>query len=212
MEPIGFTLVCVQMPHYDKQQVAFILDDLSRFSARIPFILGTPTINRFVQIMKESDIHDAPTEWQAARVVYEWKQGSWKRTYTELKDGSQNVTVVLWNLTGQPIHLARGHVIGHVMAANSVLEAQCSPKLLKKLEKEDPEVPQPIKLMVPQRQELLLASLKKDDGLDCLKDWLPELTQNGRALLLEFHHIFSLEPNEIGCTNATEHIIKLLKD
>ena len=54
MEPIGFTLVCVQierMPHYDKQQVAFILDNPSRFSARIPVILGTPTINRVIQTM-----------------------------------------------------------------------------------------------------------------------------------------------------------------
>ena len=74
MEPIGFTLVRVQiegMPHHDKQQVAFILDDLSRFSARIPVILGTPTINRVIQTMKESDIHDALMEWQAVRVTYE---------------------------------------------------------------------------------------------------------------------------------------------
>ena len=28
------------------------------------------------------------------------------RTYTKLKDGSQSVSVVLWNLTTQPIHLA----------------------------------------------------------------------------------------------------------
>ena len=34
------------------------------------------------------------------------------RTYTELKDGSWNVSVVLWNLTAQPIHLARLQVIG----------------------------------------------------------------------------------------------------
>ena len=33
------------MPHYDEQQVVFVLDDPSGFSARIPVILGTPTIN-----------------------------------------------------------------------------------------------------------------------------------------------------------------------
>ena len=32
------------------------------------------------------------------------------------------------------------------------------------------------------------------------------------ALLLEFHHVFSLEPNEIGCTDAMEHVIELMKD
>ena len=36
------------------------------------------------------------------------------RTYTELKDGSQSVSIVLRNLTAQPIHLARGQVMGRV--------------------------------------------------------------------------------------------------
>ena len=63
------------MPHYDEQQVAFVLDDPSRFSTRIPIILGTPTINRVIQTMKELEIHDAPTEWQTARIAYDWMQG-----------------------------------------------------------------------------------------------------------------------------------------
>ena len=55
IEPAGFALMRVQiegMPHYDEQQVVFILNDPSGFSARIPVILGTPTINRVVQTMK----------------------------------------------------------------------------------------------------------------------------------------------------------------
>ena len=78
MEPAGFTLMRVQiegMPHYDEQQVVFILDDRSGFSTRIPVILGTPTINMVIQAMKESEIHEAPSEWQAARVTFEWTQG-----------------------------------------------------------------------------------------------------------------------------------------
>ena len=63
------------MPHYDEQQVIFVLDDPSGFSARIPVILGTPTINRVIQTMKESEIQEAPSEWQAARVAFEWMQG-----------------------------------------------------------------------------------------------------------------------------------------
>ena len=187
VEPAGFTLMRVQiegLPHYDEQQVIFVLDDPSGFSTRIPVILGTPTINRVIQTMKETEIHEAPMEWQAARVAFEWTQGfqfrrtslaerlkfptntaedpldldekvlltdkctipgfqsvvahgrtqnmmmmgHWlnvmmqapypddkadlpnglyvMRTYTELKDGSQSVSVVLWNLTARPIHLA----------------------------------------------------------------------------------------------------------
>ena len=78
VEPTGFTLMRVQiegMPHYDEQQVVFVLDDPSGFSARIPVILGTPTINRVVQTMKELEMHDAPSEWQAVRVAFEWMQG-----------------------------------------------------------------------------------------------------------------------------------------
>ena len=44
-EPFGFTLMRVQiegMPHYDEQQVVFVLDDPSRFSARILSSLAPP--------------------------------------------------------------------------------------------------------------------------------------------------------------------------
>ena len=76
--PIGFTLIRVQierLPHYDEQQVIFVLDDPCGFSARIPVILGTPTINRVIQTMKETEIHEAPSEWQAARVAFWWMPG-----------------------------------------------------------------------------------------------------------------------------------------
>ena len=144
--------------------------------------------------MKELEIHDTPTEWQTARLAYEWMQGFHfhqtgvskrlrfpsnttedptdldekvlltdkctipgfqsiivhgrtqntmmmghclnvmtqvpypdnkadlpngvyiMRMYTELKDGSQSVAIVLWNLTARPIHLARGRVIGQVFS------------------------------------------------------------------------------------------------
>ena len=134
------------------------------------------------------------------------------RTYTELKDGSWSVSIMLQNLTAWPIHLARGRVMGQVVAANAVPDAQCLPDLLKKLDDEDPDRPEPVKLLTQQRQDLLLATLQKDGGLDHLKEWLPDLAWKAVALLLEFHHVFSLEPNEIGCMDAMEHVIELMKD
>ena len=98
------------------------------------------------------------------------------------------------------------------MATNAVPDAKCSPDLLKKLDDEDPDSPEPVKLLTQQRQDLLLAVLQKDGGLDHLKEWPPDLARKVVALLLEFHHVFSLEPNEIGCMDATEHVIKLMKD
>ena len=252
VEPAGFTLMRVQtegMPHYDEQQVVFVLDDPSGFSTRIPVILGTPTINRVIQTMKESEIHEAQSEWQAARVTFEWTQGfqlrrislaerlkfltntaedpldldkkvlltdkctipgfqsiiahgrtqntmmmgHWlnvmmqapypddkadlpnglfvMRTYTELKDGIWSVSIVLRNLTTWPIHLAQGWVMGRVVATNAVPDGQCLPDLLKKLDDEDPDRPEPVKLSTQQRQDLLLATLQKDGRLDCLKEW-----------------------------------------
>ena len=82
----------------------------------------------------------------------------------------------------------------------------------KKLGDEGEDKPEPTKLSTQQRQELRLNALEKDSRLDHLKDWLPELAKWAKALLLEFHHVFPLEPNEIGCTDATKHVIELMKD
>ena len=45
------------------------------------------------------------------------------KTYTELLDGSCNVSVVLHNLTGKPVHLAARRPIVRVVAANAIPEA-----------------------------------------------------------------------------------------
>ena len=99
-----------------------------------------------------------------------------------------------------------------MVAANAIPVAQCSPDLLRKLVDENKDKPEPTKLSMQQRQDLLLAALQKDGRLDYLKEWPPDLAKKAIALLLEFHHVFSLEPNEIGCTGTTKHIIELMKD
>ena len=96
------------------------------------------------------------------------------RTYTDLEPGSRWVTVVVRNMTSRPIHLAKGKIVARVQAANLVPEATPSPELLKKLEADSPAVDKP-QLTVKERQELLLTALKKDGGLDRLKDWPPAL-------------------------------------
>ena len=44
----------------------------NRFSAQIPVILSTPTINWVVKTMKESEFNTAPMEWQSAWVAHKW--------------------------------------------------------------------------------------------------------------------------------------------
>ena len=126
------------------------------------------------------------------------------KTYTELKDGSQNVSIVLRNLTSKTVHFSAGHCVARVSAANEVPEAVPSPELAKKLGEEDTE--KAPKLTVEERQELLMKLLRENGGLEQLKEWPPEL-----AMKFE-HHIFSLDKNEIGCTDAAKHVIELMDD
>ena len=88
-------------------------------------------------------------------------------------------------------------------------EAKTSADFLKKLEELEPS-PEQKKLTIPERQELLMELLKKDGRLDKLKGWPPDLALEFERMLLEHHHIFSLDKNEIGCTDTAEHIIELL--
>ena len=49
-------------------------------------------------------------------------------------------------------------------------------------------------------------SIGKLDG----PGWSPQTALKAKRLLMEFHHMFSLEPNEMGCTDTAEHTIELL--
>ena len=54
--------------------------------------------------------------------------------------------------------------------------------------------------------------LWEDGSLEQLKEWPPELVVKFKWMLMEHHHIFSLEKNEIGCTDTTEHVFELMDD
>ena len=132
------------------------------------------------------------------------------KTYTELHDGSCNVSVVLRNLTGKPVHLPAGRPVARVVAANAIPDATPSPEFIRKLDELEPDQDPPQKMTIEDRQKLLLELLRKDGRLDKLKEWLPELALQFECMLMEHHNIFSLERNEIGCTDAAEHVIELL--
>ena len=130
-----------------------------------------------------------------------------QRVYTELKDGGRNVSTVLCNGTGKPMHLAAGQLVGHIVAANMVLDAVASLELEAKLAKDgEPEAA----LTTEQHQELLMKVLEENGSLGKLDGWKKETALKAKRLLMEFHHLFSLERNEIGYTAATEHVIELL--
>ena len=55
---------------YDEDQIALVIPDLSNFAAQIPVILGTPTIGRVVNIMKEVEVDTLVMPWANARVAH----------------------------------------------------------------------------------------------------------------------------------------------
>ena len=63
MEPLGYVMFRVQIPHvpsYDEDQVTLVVVEDSNFLKKCRVVLGTPTINRAVRAMKESEMEDAP--------------------------------------------------------------------------------------------------------------------------------------------------------
>ena len=70
---------------------------------------------------------------------------------------------------------------------------------------QDPHLPN---LTTRQRQGKVFEEL----DLSELNLWLPELAEAACQLLAEYHNVFSLEPAELGCTQSTKHMIKVMDD
>ena len=57
---------------YDEDQVALVVLEDSNFLRKCQVVLGTPTINRAIQAMKESEMENAPEAWQSTQHTYEF--------------------------------------------------------------------------------------------------------------------------------------------
>ena len=71
--PLGYIIIWVQVDRvqsYDEDQIALVIPDLSNFVARIPVILGTPTISCFINVMKETEIDTLAMPWVNTRVAH----------------------------------------------------------------------------------------------------------------------------------------------
>ena len=74
-EPLAYVMFRAQIPHipsYDEDQVALVVVEDSHFLKRCQVVLGTPTINRAIRAMRESEMEDAPEAWRSARHSYEF--------------------------------------------------------------------------------------------------------------------------------------------
>ena len=67
-----------------------------------------------------------------------------------------------------------------------------------------PKNPKP-SLSVEEHKEKLMATL----DLLGLDQWPEEKVEHAHKLLMEYHDIFSLDDNELGCTSQVKHNIKV---
>ena len=87
------------------------------------------------------------------------------------------------------------------MSTLPVLATKLSPEMETALGMES----QPEPMSVVARQEKLLEKL----NLDRLVHWSPGNVAAARELVLAYHDVFALESNELGCTSAIEHKIRI---
>ena len=71
VEPIGFVMMNVKVPGvqgYDEDQIAIVMDDPGM--TEWPVILGTPTLYRVMEVIKESEISKLAVPWASSRVSW----------------------------------------------------------------------------------------------------------------------------------------------
>ena len=67
VEPVGFVMMNVKVPGvtgYDEDQIAIVMDDPGM--TEWPVILGTPTIYRVMEVIKESEISKLAVPWASS--------------------------------------------------------------------------------------------------------------------------------------------------
>ena len=121
--------------------------------------------------------------------------------YTRLKNGSSKVSLMVRNISDSHIFLKKGVPVVQVMSASPVPPTELLPETEATLGVEA----QPEPMSVAVRQEKLLEKL----NLDGLAYWCPRNAVAAREQVLAYHDIFTLEGNELGCTSAIEHNIRI---
>ena len=71
VEPIGFILMNIKVPcvwGYDEEQVTLVMDDPEM--SECPIILGTSTLYRVMEVIKESEISKLAVPWSSSRISW----------------------------------------------------------------------------------------------------------------------------------------------
>ena len=122
--------------------------------------------------------------------------------YTMLTTGSKRISVLVQNMTDSTIFLKKGACVVHVVSATLVPPEE--------VPSEPAEGAQALGewMTVQGQQEKLIEKL----NLNGLSEWSPHNAAIVRELLLSYHDTFALEYDELGCTSAIKHEIRLNDD
>ena len=129
-----------------------------------------------------------------------------QNTYSEMSNGSKNVTIMVRNSMAYPQILRKKIPVARLAVATWVPEPPMQIGMIEVLD-EAQDLPAP-KLTVKQRQEKLFEKL----DLSRLESWPLKLAHSAQSLLAEYHDIFSLELSELSSTHSTKHVIKVTDD
>ena len=70
---LGYMVIWVQVDGvwgYNEDQIALVIPDFSNFAARVPVILGMPTIGQVVNVMREAEMDAFVMPWENARAAH----------------------------------------------------------------------------------------------------------------------------------------------
>ena len=94
--PIGYIIMSVQIDgisSYNEDQVALVARSSAEFAHHVPIILGTPTTDRAIKTLKESEIDKLATPWACVRKS------------TLLRAATARVAAVRADITTKPINI-----------------------------------------------------------------------------------------------------------
>ena len=284
VQPKGYVVVNLQVDaanSYNEDAIAIVIPDASGFASRVPMIIGTCTLGRVVEAMKESELDALTPQWDMVRYAreisvktghIEWKPAgmqnrkttitgadevltAWrgellepyatyqvraklrvratdvgqyvlihslpdgsstlplgvevKDTYTRVPQGKGTISVVVQNMTPNPMFVPKGATLARLTEAQIMPQPNITDEVLRKLEEiDDQEGTKPLTLSRPERVQKLLDEL----DLQGLDQQDAEERHQALELFEEYQDIFALEPGEIGCCDLAEHRIHLTKD
>ena len=230
---LGYVVIWVQVDRvqgYNEDQIALVIPDLSNFMARVPVILGTPTIGQVVNVMKEAEMDALVMLWANARVAHLLSVHRMMPTEVgngqEEKDDMNDYDQLMYTQNAENIEPFSSRIVP--VKTGRAYRGECINVMVQTLQTEDGSLPQGLTVQNTYNelrkgskkqswwyritQHTHKPSERKPQWPGGLDSWTPKLADAACQLLAKNHDVFSLDPAELGCTHSTKHIIKVNDD